>query len=64
MYSHSVFFPVSAIVAYGLNAFGIHVPAYLPVDPCIFPAGASGWTASSPGRRSACHWQDKVFPLV
>lgn len=65
MYSPSVFFPVSAIVAYGLNAFGIPVSASILLDLHVFPAGTSGHPAfSASGRRSARHWQNKIFPLV
>jgi hypothetical protein len=65
MYSPSVFFRISAIVTYGLNAFGIPVPASILLDLCVFPVGTSGYPAfSASGRRSACHWQNKVFPLV
>ena len=65
MYSPSVFFRVSAIVAYGLNAFGIPVPASILLDLCVFPAGTSRCPAfSASGRRLACHWQNKIFLLV
>ncbi|SEN39624.1 hypothetical protein SAMN05216404_104114 [Nitrosospira multiformis] len=64
MYSPSVFFRISAIVAHGFNASRIFVPASILLD-LVFPAGTSGYPAfSASGRRSACHWQNKNFPLV
>lgn len=65
MYSPSVFFRISAIVAHGLNAFGIPASASILLDLHVFPAGTSGYPAfSASGGRSACHWQNKIFPLV